>query len=526
MSEVAASGRLIIVGVDAGDRNLILNWAEEGALPTLAGLMQESLWGDSSNPTGMVAGTVWPTFYTGVLPGRTGRFRGTTQFVSGTYEHADIDLPRDEFPPFWDVLSNAGRDSVVVDAPYAFLSTKERVTQLVDWCSHSAWKDGHTVSKPASFSSDVVGRYGIDPIGKCDFATLNTLSDFQKFRDRLIDRIETRKRFMLELLDGRDDPLLFQVFSECHCAGHQLWHLHDEQHPLHDRELAEALGGDPLKDVYQGLDAALAELKAALGPNDRLLVLCSHGIGPAYTGTHLLDEVLLKLEGRESPKRRQGLAQNMVATWTYVPRPLRALLTPLQKLLWPKLKANLVQPGKANRKFFEVIVNDCTAGVRINLRGREPSGTVAPGEEYEALCSMLETEIAALEDPQTGRPLVTRIIRTSSLYPGDRSDRLPDLLVLWHRGGPITEARSEAVGHVSHRFVFKNHRTGDHTEDDGLFFLSGEGVPATRLGAISVADLPPTITAMLGVELEGTDGRLIPEMLPAQPPTAVPIEAG
>jgi hypothetical protein len=50
----------------------------------------------------------------------------------------------------------------------------------------------------------------------------------------------------------------------------------------------------------------------------------------------------------------------------------------LQKLLWPRLKANLVQPGKSKRRFFEIIVNDASAGVRVNLRGREPEGTVAP----------------------------------------------------------------------------------------------------------------------------------------------------
>ena len=102
-----ADTKLLIVGVDAADGHLIEQWALEGALPAFSRLMKQSVWGDSKNPTGMVSGTVWPTFYTGVMPGRTGRFRGTTQFSSGTYQHADIDPEGYAHPTSWDVLGDA-----------------------------------------------------------------------------------------------------------------------------------------------------------------------------------------------------------------------------------------------------------------------------------------------------------------------------------------------------------------------------------------------------------------------------------
>src|SRR5262245_20700542 len=185
--------------------------------------MQSSAWGDSRNPTGMVSGTVWPTFYTGVMPGRTGRFRGTTQFVSGTYQHADIELEQYGHPTFWDVLGQMGRRSLIIDAPYAFLTENAHVTQLVDWCSHSPWKDGVTTSRPDDLAEQVRTKYGRDPIGKCDFATLNTIDDFVGFRDGLIRRIKMRTELTIDCLRDSDVDVFLQVFSECHCAGHQMW---------------------------------------------------------------------------------------------------------------------------------------------------------------------------------------------------------------------------------------------------------------------------------------------------------------
>ena len=519
-----ANPKLLIVGVDAADRQLIEQWALEGALPAFSRLMKQSVWGDSKNPTGMVSGTVWPTFYTGVMPGRTGRFRGTTQFRSGTYQHADIDLERYAHPTFWDVLGEAGRTCLVIDAPYAFLSNNPHVTQLVDWCSHSPWKDGVTISRPDGLAGEIRTEYGRDPIGKCDFVTLDVLDDVRRFRDALIERIGMRTELTKHQLRREDFDVFLHVFSECHCAGHQLWHLHDPSHPIHDRSMVELLGGDPLKAVYVAIDSAIGTILEEVGASTHVMMFLSHGIGPAYTGTHLLDEVLLRLEGVPSPRRRQRVAQHMVATWTRFPRSVRALLTPLQKTLWPRLKANLVQPGKSKRRYFEIIVNDAAGGIRLNVRGREPEGVVEPGAEYEAVCALLEQTLLELVDPATGKRVIDRVLRPQQLYPGPHAARLPDLEVLWSRDAPFSAAKSDRIGTVTHRFVFANHRTGDHTENDGLFFFAGPHVEPRHVLPVGVQDLGPTIASMFGATMADADGKPIPallEHLARQQPTAV-----
>ena len=39
---------LVVLGVDAGDPELLLNWAGEGDLPTLAGILERGCWAGTS----------------------------------------------------------------------------------------------------------------------------------------------------------------------------------------------------------------------------------------------------------------------------------------------------------------------------------------------------------------------------------------------------------------------------------------------------------------------------------------------
>ena len=71
---------------------------------------------------------------------------------------------------------------------------------------------------------------------------------------------------------------------------------------------------------------------------------------------------------------------------------------------------------------------DYAPSVWINLRGREPLGTVAP-QDFErvrqAACDALE----AWRDPWTGAPVVRRAYRREELYEGPFVDRAPDIVL-------------------------------------------------------------------------------------------------
>jgi predicted AlkP superfamily phosphohydrolase/phosphomutase len=316
---------------------------------------------------------------------------------------------------------------------------------------------------------------------------------------RLRRRIASKRQLALELIGRWSWDVFAVAFGDAHCIGHQCWHVHDAAHPRHDPELAREIG-DPLLHVYRALDAALAELLAAAGPETCVIVLLSHGVGPHYDGDHLLDEALARIEKKLRHGRRLTLGERA----SYLVRTRDRARPDFAGLLrrWP---------ARAFRKSFRIPNNEAFAGVRINLVGREPRGRIRPGEEYDAYCEALGRELLELRNPATGGPAFVRVERCDELYDGPRLDQLPDLLAEWTRDAEFDALESPAIGRVEGRYP--GVRTGDH-RPDGLFFATGPGLTRGRVERpVSVMDFGPTIAEKLGVELEDVDGRPIRELL-------------
>ena len=64
--------------------------------------------------------------------------------------------------------------------------------------------------------------------------------------------------------------------------------------------------GDPLLKIYRTIDAEIGRLAEAAGDDADLFVYLSHGMGPHYDGTFLLDEVLERIEGHEFRTGKQA----------------------------------------------------------------------------------------------------------------------------------------------------------------------------------------------------------------------------
>jgi predicted AlkP superfamily phosphohydrolase/phosphomutase len=324
-------------------------------------------------------------------------------------------------------------------------------------------------------------------------------------RSDVLARIAQKAALSHHLLDRGGWDLFFTVFGEAHCAGHQLWHVHDRSHPAHDPQLAGALG-DPVEDTYRGIDAAVGRLLERVGPDTTVLVICSHGMGPCYGGNFLLDEVLRRLEHVPPAAPGWRARDPFLWCWQRTPEAVRARLAPLRDRVVREIK-HAPTPLDATRRCFQVPSNDGCGGIRINLVGREPRGRIHPGNECDAFCAMLTQELLALVNVDAGTPVVRHVWRTADLYRGPFVQQLPDLLVEWNREAPIARVFSPTTGEVTG--VNPQHRTGDHTLD-GLFFAFGPSVmPRAFDEPVSGMDVAPTVGALLGVEIPGVEGHPI-----------------
>ena len=513
--------RVLFLGFDAGNKYLIQKWAEEGVLPTMQSLLRRGLKGNTMSLPGVFTGSTWPSFQTGVNPGRSG-FYSWMQLRPGSYDFYRC-LTGDQLKrePFWSHLSRAGRSVTVLDVPLSALTKNLNGVQLVEWGSHDAQYS--FVTWPPSLAPEVEARFGRHPLrGVCN-AERDT-QGYVQFRDQLLDGIAAKTKITKHFLKLGDWEFFAQVFTESHCVGHQCWHIHDPNHPRHDAEQARAVG-DPIKDVYIAIDAAMGEVLKEVDDDTIVVLLVSHGMGYKYGPQFLLDRILLRLgvaapatDGPPAPEPRfrDRFDSPLTWIWQHTPKALRTLLQPIREPLrsWmvPEERARRPTINPAQGKCFLVENNYAHGGIRVNLIGREPQGKVAPGAELEAFCAQLECDLLDIVDLDTGKRVVSRVLRTDELYSGKYRDHLPDVLVEWASHAPISKIRlgSAKIGEIEGEYRFC--RTGDHFPG-GMFVALGPGIrKGTLERTVSIMDFAPTFARMLDVQLEDVDGKPIDEL--------------
>ncbi|MFT5050391.1 MAG: putative AlkP superfamily phosphohydrolase/phosphomutase [Chlamydiales bacterium] len=480
--------RVLVVAIDAADKDLILEWAQAGLLPTFQSLFESAAWGKTSNPAGLYVGAVWPSFFTGVSPTRHRRY-ASQQLCPGSYENEHFRPSQVKGEPFWNGLTRSRKRVAIIDVPKTVVSEGLNGMHVVDWLSHDGDHAGFQ-TWPSTLSAEIVERFGPADSEGCN-ADRTTAADFEQLRDGLNRRIERKRALSDHYLRQGDWDLFLTVFAEAHCVGHQCWHIHDSGHPRHDPRL-KSIVGNPMRDVYRSIDSALGDLLATVGRETPVLVLASHGMGPHYDGSFMLEQVLRQLD--HSAQSR--VAQRLRSAWRRLPIGFRSRLT--------KARERATVSFKGRARCFRVPNNDVYGAIRINLVGREPHGTVNPGPECEALCDELARDLLEIVHLDTGAPAVRRVLRTADLYDGE-VDHLPDLLVEWNREAPFSALHSPKMGTV--RDVYAKCRTGDH-KAEGLFFLSAPWVdPGEVDRPVSVMDFAPTIAELLDVDIGQVEGR-------------------
>lgn len=508
--------RILFLAVDAGDKDLIIQWAREGVLPTFRSLLETSAWGQTQNPIGFYVGAVWPSFWTGLSPEQHGRYC-FSQLRTGTYDHYDVDPKDTRGEPFWEALSASGCRVAILDVPKTVPSKRINGIQVVDWGTHDPEMDFCT--SPESLAAEIESRFGPHPVDTCDAFMKRGPTEHAALRDALVAGVQRKGEFAAHFLERGGWDLFLTVFAESHCVGHHCWHLHDPKHPRHTPEAARAVG-DPVRDVYVAIDAALGRLIERAGPETTVLVLASHGMGPHYDGTFLLGRMLRSLlELPVAPPRKRALARALEFVWYRLPTALHPLLRPFRGGVKQVLGVAATSPDLATRLCFTTPNNDVYGSIRVNLVGREPHGLIHPGPEYDAFCESLSRDLLAFVNLDTGRPLVKRVLHTADLYSGEHVQDLPDLLVEWDRDDPISRIHSPKTGVIEE--VFPGRRTGDH-KPEGLLFARGTGIAPGRLDRpIEITQLAPTIASLLGVRLPKTAALPVDELTAASRPTAV-----
>ncbi len=343
---------------------------------------------------------------------------------------------------------------------------------------------------PRSFARDLLSEFGL-------FKTLgwpidtwslpSGLTDERHFLEDMEATAEFQAKMMRKFLESGRERLYVQVFDFPDRVGHMLWRLHDSGHPLYDARLAAAYA-DEIPKAYERMDRIVGEAMARLGPRAALIVCSDHGFASFRRGvnynTWLVKNGFMTLrEGSSGGKSLEDLFD-------------RGELGEFFKYVdWSRTKAYAMGLGN----------------IYINLMGREPKGSVAPGREYDEVRDAIARQLESLVDPETGERPVVRVYRREEIYSGFDPRVVPDLRPA--NGDHYRIGWQTALGEVPPRVFEDNLKawSGDHCSNDPSI-VRGVLVSNVKLarGDPSIADIYPTVLALLGVPpVEGLDGRTL-----------------
>lgn len=482
--------RLAMIGLDAAELSFVRENA--GALPVLSRLLA------AAKPLGStascLAGSVWPTFYTGKGPGE-----------HGIYHHLQWDCSAMRLrrvtdrwlwaEPFWYELERRDKSIISIDVPMTFPSRLSRSIEVINWGSHDTLSA--TRVHPTSMRREIRKRFGKHPMG-CEIPVDKTLAQLENIRANLVKGARRKAELSRWLAETQPWDFFLTVFGETHRGGHILW-------PGADAPGEIAVPSTALLDVYRAVDDAVAHLLESPAMQDATIILFAlHGMGPNISQEHFATKIVDRINAEfagissqtDEPKSSQGQ---------------RSLMRMLREKLPAGLQNTIARAVPVGVRDF-VVNRSVTAGhdwphtpglalladlhgyFRFNLRGRESRGSVDPASDtMRQYRDLVEARFRELIVSATGKPLVKDLVWTADTFPGVRRNHLPDLIITWNIAEQATAVQSKALGMIESRPA--TGRSGNH-RPDGFCALAGETY-VDLAGVNQISDLAQFASSIL-----------------------------
>ncbi len=509
--------KLLVIGMDGATLDLIGPWAEKGLLPNMAKLMQSGVYGRLRSVLPVLTSAAWPSFMTGVNPGKHGLFDFVRR-AADSYQLRPVNRSQMQSETLWSILSRAGRRVGVVNVPMTFPPEKVNGVMVTGLYT----PDFKPFTYPTELSEELNSRgYAVNR--KTQFE-LGKEDDYLREVHAIVANLTENASW---LMNRQDWDFFMLVFFDTDQMAHFFWHHMDDSHPQHQ---ANTKYQDAILEYYQAVDRAIGQIVNEAGSETNIMLVSDHGTGALYKNVYLNEWLrqkgwLVLLEQKDSGGKLRDILGRVGLTRSNISAGLRKLgLRQVENWIKEALGDRIeMLPKSAHTKFPDVIDWSKTRAysfgyngqIYINLRGREPEGIVAPGEEYDRVCRQIEQELMELVDPEDRKPVVEKVYLGKTAFWGEAAAAAPDLFLVMRGLAYITQSGYEFGDQPGQVVAAATQaQTGSHRME-GVWMLAGPDVePAGRVGEVVITDLAPTILHLLNCAVpENMDGKVLEEWL-------------
>ena len=442
--------RVMIIGLDCAAPKILFD-DMRSELPVISSLMERGVWGELESCDPPITVPAWSCMMSSKDPGTLG-FYGFRNRKDHSYDGMTFATnEKMKHDRVWDILSRDGRHVVVLGVPMTFPPRQVNGEMISCFLAPSIESRYTYPEELRDEIAQTVGEYMVD--------VPNFRTDEKERIMRDIKEM-TRRRFALarHLRDTRDWDFLMMVEMGTDRLHHGFWRFYDHDHPDYQ---PGTHWEEEFRAYYRSVDAEIGSMIEGLGDDTAVLVVSDHGaqsmVGGIQVNEWLQREGYLRLT--EQPDGVVPIGQATID--------------------WPNTRV-WADGGYYSRIF-------------LNVRGREPEGTVDPAD-YEALRDELIAKLEALGDEQ-GNPIGTRVFRPQDLY-HEVNGVAPDLIcyfgnLTWRSIGSLGDGRIQV-------------RENDTGPDDanhakmGVYVMAGPGMPTSSPDRATLFDIAPTVLTAMG----------------------------
>ena len=378
--------KILVIGLDCAAPELLFG---DERLTHFRRLMGNGCYGRLESVIPPITVPAWMCLATSQDPGSLGVY-GFRNRADHSYEGLRFANARSIVEPaIWDQVSRQGGRSNIIGVPPSY--PPRRVDGICVGCFLTPDTRRSQYTHPALIQERIAGLVGDYPVDVKGFRTHR--------KDWLKQQIDTMTHKHFEVVRHFLQRSKWDYFQFVEIGldriHHGFWQYHDPRHRLFE-------AGNPYREVvgdyYRLLDGKVGELLELLDEEAVILVVSDHGAKP-LDGGFCVNEWLI----------RQG--------WLVLNRYPREV-TPFGQLAVDWDRTRVWSEGGYYARVF------------LNVKGREPRGTIAP-EDYESFRDEVAARLEALPD-DLGRPMGTQVFKPERIYRAVRKVA-PDLIA--HFGG-------------------------------------------------------------------------------------------
>lgn len=503
--------KVMVIGLDGATFNNLDPLISQGKLPNLKYLIQNGTSGYLRSTLPPLSPAAWSTFQTGKNPGKHGIF---DFFKNSPGEHSYVPANSTflKSKTLWEILSEHRKRVGVLNVMFNY---PPREVNGFIVCGKETPGEDKEYTFPQPLKSEILR---IEP--KYESEPFKRVYQTKKFLKQVPILLNRQERINNYLFKKYSPDFFMNLFAIPDIIHHLFWKYMDPSHP-HYSEKKSRKYLPLIEKCYQTLDDIIGTRMELADENTVIIIMSDHGGGPLHKIIQL--NRWLKKNGFLVLKQQY---QHQDSFFLSKIKELKAILRDniikydifglFKKLKYMTIGRRMALSKKlvdwSRTKAFAG--RDSEHGIYCNVKGRENSGIMSLGEEYEESRQMIISELLKLTDPLTGNRIFKGIYKREEVYKGPYVSHAPDIILDF--GNNPYEPGVAISGEEIFQNVGSNGLSGMH-RPDGILIAYGKDIKkGEKVNEAHISDLAPTILYLMGIAVPAEmDGKVLYDIFEA-----------